>query len=288
MMKRVVLGALLALPALASCRHKPRPSAASAPDIAQAPRGPKLAPLVAESWLVELDVDGFGKAALAVPIGATEPRPIVIALHGAADRPEWACGAWRGIVGPAPFVLCPRGVARADFVAPDVRYTFGTADATASELRAGLAALKRRFGAHVSSGSVVFAGFELGADRVAVIARQEPTFFARLALVFPAADTWPSSQAAEFGRVGGERVLFACGPAARAGAELKAVLTRRGGADARAVFLGASAPALDSTRVALLTPEWSWLSAPTVRLTPPEDLIGNPVSAKRPSPPKIP
>lgn len=287
-MKRVVLAALLTLPALAGCRHKPRPSAARPANAADAPHGPVLAPLAAESWLVELDVDGFGKAALAVPIGATEARPIVIALHGAADRPEWTCGAWRGIVGPAPFVLCPRGVARADFAVPDARYTFGTVAATASELRAGLAALKRKFGAHVAPGSVVFAGFELGADRAAVIARQEPTFFARLALIFPAPDTWPPAQAAEFGREGGARVLFACGPEARAGAELKAVLTRRGGADARAVFLGAGVPALDAARVALLAPEWSWLSAPTTRLTTPEDLVGNPVSARRPAPPKIP
>ncbi|HEY4106246.1 MAG TPA: hypothetical protein VGM44_20240, partial [Polyangiaceae bacterium] len=103
---------------------------------------PELPPLRADAWLTELDVEGFGKAALAVPLGATEPRPIVIALHGAADRPEWACGAWRSIAGPQPFVLCPRGVERADFAAPDLRYTFGTTAVTASELRAGLAALK--------------------------------------------------------------------------------------------------------------------------------------------------
>ena len=92
----------------------------------------------AGSWLVALDVDGFGKAALAVPLGANEPRQVVIALHGAADRPEWACGAWRGIVGPRPFVLCPRGVPRSDFAASDPRYTFGATDAVAAELRASL------------------------------------------------------------------------------------------------------------------------------------------------------
>jgi hypothetical protein len=286
-----VLGALLVLSALAGCRAKPRPSAGTASSLAGAgsvARGPKLAPLTAGAWLIDLDVDGFGKAALAVPLGATEARSIVIALHGPADRPEWACGAWRGIVGPAPFVLCPRGVQRADFAAPDARYTFGSADATAQELRAGLAALKHKFAAYVAPGSVVFTGFEVGADRAALIARQEPTFFARLALVDPGSDTWPSSQAAEFGREGGERMLLACGPAGRAGADLKAVLTRRGGADARAVFLGDRPPALDAASVARLAAEWPWLSAPTTRLAPAEDLIGNPVAAKRPALPKIP
>jgi hypothetical protein len=282
-MLRRTLGALFALGALfcvAGCRHKPRPSVVTS-------SAPKLAPLVADAWLIELEVEGFGKAALAVPIGATEARPIVIALHGPADRPEWACGAWRGIVGPAPFVLCPRGVPRADFSAPDLRYTFGTVDAAAAELRAALAALKGKFGVYVAPGSVLFAGFEIGADRAAAIARQEPTFFARLALVDPAPDTWPTPEAAQFGREGGERVLFACGPAGRAVAEFKAVLTRRGGADARAVFLGDRSPVLDPASVALLASHRAWLSAPSTRLSPPENLVGNPISAKRPTLPRI-
>ncbi len=87
---------------------------------------------------MDLEVPGFGKAAVAVPIGASSPRAIVIALHGAADRPEWACSVLRSIAGPAPFVLCPRGVQRTDFPASDARYTFGAVDATASELRAAL------------------------------------------------------------------------------------------------------------------------------------------------------
>jgi len=277
--------ALAVLLVLSGCRHK---SARRAAPTSSALSVPELPPLAASSWLVDLEVPGFGKAALAVPLGAAAPRSILIALHGAADRPEWACGAWRGVAGPTPFVLCPRGVQRADFPAPDLRYTFGTVEATAAELRAGLAALKREFGAHVAKGAVVFAGFELGADRVAAIAQQEPTFFTRLALVDPAPSTWPSSQAALFGREGGDRVLFACGPAGRAGVDFKAVLTRRGGADARAVFLGDRSPALDSESVAQLKVLWPWLSAPVTRLSPPENLVGNPLAAKRPDTPRTP
>jgi hypothetical protein len=278
-------GALLlgALSAFSACRHKPKQRAlVPAGSLAHTPR---LAPLRAESWLIELEVPGFGQAALAVPLGATEPRPIVIALHGAADRPEWACGAWRGIAGPAPFVLCPRGLPRADFTAPDLRYTFGTAPATASELRAGLTALKSKFGSYVAPGSVVFAGFEIGADRAAEIAQQEPTFFARLALVNAASTTWPSSLSALFGREGGERVLFACGAAGRAAADSKAVLTRRSGADARAIFLGNGPPALGPDSVSELKAVWPWLSAPVTRLAPPENLVGNPLTARRPAAP---
>ena len=277
----LTLGLSLTLGALQSffgCRSKSRPI------VAAAANGPKLPPLVADSWLVELEVSGFGKAALAVPVGAKEPRQVVIALHGAADRPEWACGAWRGIAGPRPFVLCPRGILRPEFAAPDQRYTFGGADAVAAELRASLAALKHRFGAHVAPGAVVLAGFELGADRAAAIAPQEPTFFARLALVEPAPDTWPSSQAALFGRAGGERVLFVYGPAGRETAEFKAVLTRRGGAEARVVFLSDGQLGLGATTVAQLAGFWPWFSGPASHLSPPENLVGNPLAAKRPEP----
>ena len=278
----VLAGALLTS---SGCRNKPRSRATAA---SSGVRTAKLAPLSAKSWLIELELPGFANAALAVPQGATDARPIVIALHSSADRPEWACGAWRGIAGPEPFILCPRGEPRADFPASDPRYTFGDASHVAAELRAGLAALKREFGAHVASGAVVFAGFQLGADRVAEIAQQEPTFFARLALIDPAPSTWPTSQAALFGREGGDRVLFACGPAGRAGVDFKAVLTRRGGADARAIFMGERPPALDGAAIDQLRSEWAWLSAPVKRLAPAENLVGNPLAAKRPELPRVP
>ena len=77
----------------ASCKHdKPKGGEPYA-------HRPKLTALAASSWLIELEVAGFGKAALAVPLGANAPRPIVIALHGSADRPEWACAALRSIAG---------------------------------------------------------------------------------------------------------------------------------------------------------------------------------------------
>ena len=242
---------------------------------------PKLTPLEASSWLVELDVPGFGKAALAVPLGAKSPRSIVIALHGSADRPEWACAALRSIAGPAPFVLCPRGVPRADFAASDPRYTFGTSDDTARELRAALGELKRRFAAYVAPGPVVFSGFELGADHVAWIATQEPSFFSRLLLIEPSPASWPSSQAAMFGRAGGQRVLFASGPVHRDELVQRAVLTSRGGAPARAVFLGDGPVTLEPPSRRLLLQNWGWLTAPS-KPNRVEDLAGNALPAGRP------
>jgi hypothetical protein len=246
--------------------------------------GPQLTPLKADAWLIELDVPGFGKAAVAVPLGATTPRSIVIALHASADRPEWACSALRSVAGPAPFVLCPRGIQRTDFPANDPRYTFGTADATASELRAALKELKRRYGLYVAPGPVIFTGFELGADHVAWITSQEPSFFSRVLLIEPAPSSWPSSQASLFARLGGQRALFAFGPAHRDELTQKAVLTGRGGAEAHSLFMGDRPPALDGPALGLLKKQWRWLAAPVSKPPTLDNVAGNALSAGGPAP----
>ena len=107
-----------------------------------APPKKKLAPLHAESWLIELPLDGFAPTSVSVPLGVTEPRPIVIALHGAGDRPEWQCGTWRGIADNRAFIVCPRGIPHPGFPASAPRYTWSDVAATERELRAALAALK--------------------------------------------------------------------------------------------------------------------------------------------------
>ena len=271
---------LAALVACSGCKHAARRHADAASS-SGAVAAPLLAPLAATSWLVDLDVPGFGQAKVAVPVGARGPRPIVIALHGVADRPEWACGAFRGIAGPAPFVLCPRGVQRADLPASDARYSFGSADDTARELRATLTELKRQYGAYVAPGPVIFAGFEVGADLVVAIARQEPVFFSRLVLIEASTGTWPPSHAAIFGRQGGARVLFAGGSVQANDLILEAVLTRRGGAEAQSLVL--SRPGLGPSSIDLLAQHWAWLAAPPApSLTGPQNLAGNALPAGGP------
>jgi pimeloyl-ACP methyl ester carboxylesterase len=240
-----------------ACRTKPKPHAVDSP----ASVAPRLAPLPADGWLVDLEVPGFGSAKLALPVAAREPRRIVIALHGVADRPEWACGAYRGIVGGKPFVLCPRGVKRKDLSPSADRYSFGSGDDTARELRAALTALKSKYGAYVAAGPVILGGFEVGADHAAQIALQEPAFFARLLLVGASKETWPSSAAALFGRQGGELALFAGGPASNAERAWQAELTTRGGARAYAVALAGEPPDLGPDSVARLGQDLRLLEA---------------------------
>jgi hypothetical protein len=263
---------LALLVAFAACKRKPRRQAVPTSSAAPAAR---LAPLGAKSWLVELEVPGFASAELAVPVGATGPRPIVIALHGVADRPEWACGAYRGIVGGKPFVLCPRGVKRKDLSAAEDRYTFGSADDTSRELRAALTALKSEYGAYVAAGPVILAGFELGADHAAQIAFQEPSFFSRLVLVAASKEAWPSSAASLFGRQGGELVLFASGAARQSDASWQAALTRRGGAEARAIPLPGDPPDLGPDSVAKLSQSRPLLEAAKSLRVSSGNLMGN-------------
>ena len=68
-------------------------------------------------------------------------------------------------------------------VESDALRTLGSAHDTERELRAALRSLKQRFERYVAKGPVLLAGFGAGADHAAFLARQEPTFFSRVALL---------------------------------------------------------------------------------------------------------
>lgn len=244
-----------------SCRcNDGGPSAsatASPPASASASAKPKrLRPLQAESWRVEIPVDGFGPASVSVPLGATRPRPVLVALHGLGDRPEWQCGTWRGITHAYPFVLCPRGVP----MPGQKTFTFGSRDQTVAELRAGLRALKQRFGDHVAPGSVVFAGYSLGAIQGVSIVKQEPSFFSRVVLVEGGYAEWSSGVATLFAKGGGQRVMFVCTqPACAKQAEVRAAWTERAGAEAKLVDAGNLGHVFDGRVARVVKRELGWL-----------------------------
>src|SRR5690606_35988873 len=109
---------------------------------AEPPPPPRPEPLTG-SAIVPLTVVGFGTASDSVPLGARERRPVVIALHGNYDRPEWQCQVWREITGGTTWVLCPRGVPRGDAPRGADRWTYAGADKLEAELDAALVALAR-------------------------------------------------------------------------------------------------------------------------------------------------
>jgi hypothetical protein len=199
--------------------------------------GPTAAlPPAAGPWLQKLyDADGTLVADFSPPIGATDRRPVVIALHGGGDAPEFACGEWRGTFGPWPFILCPYGVR---FGSSNLYGWASSAQARAAAERA-LAALAAHDPQHVDLRDPVLTGFSRGA----MVA---PAALAAGGLVFPAAvlveghtDDLASS-APGMVKGGLTRILFVdsqAGNAQRAKADV-AVLEHRGGVQARSVYVG--------------------------------------------------
>lgn len=195
----------------------PVTSAASAPGPAAPDRAappPARVERIEGPAFVAIEVEGWGPAVVAVPVGAPAPQPVVLATHGNYDHPDWQCSTWRGIVGAERFVLCPRGIPRPDSPSPDdVRFTHASNAALEAEIEAGLAALRRRFGAHVADGPIVYTGFSLGAIMgVAIAARaKHPGRYPAMVLVEGGHDRWTPGTARAFADAGGRRVLFGCG-----------------------------------------------------------------------------
>jgi pimeloyl-ACP methyl ester carboxylesterase len=232
---------------------KTAPAAAPIPSVAP----PAVAPLRTESWLVELPVPGFGSAMLAPPQGVTSKRPVVVALHGYGDRPDWQCGAWTGITGGKVFVLCPQGKAQPR---PLTNFTWGTSADTEREVRAALSALRERFPAHVAA-ETVLVGYSLGAAHAARLAASDPAAFARVALVEGGVSEWSPAASRRFKAGGGERLLLAC---TQAGCEppLRALERRSTGPTTlvRAEYLGPFGHQLGPKVTAKLKEPWSWLA----------------------------
>jgi poly(3-hydroxybutyrate) depolymerase len=225
-----------------------------------------LEPLSAPSWRIDLPVPGFEPASLALPLGTNQPRPIVAVLHGAADRAEWQCGSFRGVLGGRVFILCPQGVARPEL---GPRFGLGSVDDTARELRAALGALKARFGAHVAPSPILLVGYGEGAAHAAELARQEPSFFARVALVGGDPTAFTPSATTIFARGGGKRVLFVCTTTTcNDEAGMRARLLTRAGATAKSVRheLG---PFLDQRFTDTLKGDLAWLIDGDTRFAPP-------------------
>jgi predicted esterase len=162
--------------------------------------------------LVALAVAGFEPAVVSVPLGSTGPRPVLVATHGNFDRPEWQCETWREIVGAAGFVLCPRGVLRDDTLGLEhPRFRYRSHRALEQEIATGLAALGARFGAYVSPGPVVYAGFSQGAIMGVPIVTRAPARFPRLVLLEGGVGALTAATAGAYAAGGGRRVLIGCG-----------------------------------------------------------------------------
>ena len=203
-------------------------------------------------------LDGKDKVGfVSVPLGAREPRPIMIALHGGSERPERACAAWRGITEAYPFVICPRG-----WGGDESRLGWTNASDTNQRIARAVDATKKAFGSWIDdTRSLVLAGFSMGGSQVALVARRDPKTYRRIVVGDSAHD--PRSAlgfARDWVTGGGERALFlcttsGCEPSMRAAAR-KVV---REGAYARLNIAPTQVHALSARAVQSMRRDWAWL-----------------------------
>jgi hypothetical protein len=210
-------------------------------------RSGALPALTATAWLVPLPIAGFGEAKVAVPLGAQRARPLLIAIHGEVDRPEWQCGSYRGITHGRSFILCP--------AAPP------SAEESPRELRGAISALKQRFGAHLARGPVVLAALGPGVERALSLALEEPSFFSHLVLVNGSLARLTPAFATRYGQAGGKRVLVVCSPGGcDPDSDIRVQSLRPPGVESR-LIVPPKGQGLDADVASAIEKQWSWLVA---------------------------
>ena len=143
---------------------------------------------------------------VSVPLGAREPRPLMIALHGGSDHPEWACAAWRGITSGYPFLVCPHGVGT-----NEASLSWSSPSDTKLRVARAIAATRKAFGSWVLEGPIVLVGFSMGATQAALLAQSEPGRYRRVVLAESAyAPEAAMSFAMPWAEGGGQRAMFLC------------------------------------------------------------------------------
>lgn len=194
-----------------------------------------LAPLEGEAPFVALDVPDHLPAVVALPLGATSPRPVVVATHGAGGTPEAHCAFWRELLRAHPFIVCPRG-RPLGWPGGERGYAYPNHHALGREVAAALDALARRHPEHADTQAAVYAGYSQGATMGALALPALAGRFLRAVLVEGGFGEWDVASAKRWAAGGGVRVLFACGRTRCAeGARTQARWLTAGGVAARVV-----------------------------------------------------
>ena len=138
-----------------------------------------LPPLRDASWVERITLDDGSEAFVAVPLGATQPRPVVVGVHGAGDRPDWSCSEWRATTGGHAWVVCPRGVPSQwkDF------WTWGSAESIAKRAEQAMRIVRARFPGYVADGPMVYGGWSQGGTLAATVIAAHPGMFDRAVML---------------------------------------------------------------------------------------------------------
>jgi predicted esterase len=240
----------------------------------EVPPEPSLAaPLVAASGVpfMELPIADHEAAVVSLPLGATGPRPVLVATHGAGGRATTHCRIWRAIVGDRGFVLCPRGRSMYPALshARQSGYYYPGHPALDIELAAALDALVTRFPDHVDRTAPIFAGYSQGAGMGALILPGHAARFARAAFIEGGVgqhQEWNLATAQRFADRGGERVLLVCGRSdCHRFAQTTARHLERVGLGARVVYAPGAGHRYDGQVQRLVAESFPWLVAGDAR-----------------------
>jgi predicted esterase len=155
-------------------------------------------------WLEELP----GSAGyVAPPVGAREPRPLIVAVHGAGDRADWACGGWRLAASGYAFVVCPSGLPMGS-----ERFGWDRGRTIHERVSLALEAVHARYARYIAKGPTLYAGFSQGATLAEPALLAEPSRFGLVAL---AEGGYALLQNPGFSKrlheAGTERLLVVCG-----------------------------------------------------------------------------
>lgn len=140
-----------------------------------------VAPALEGPGFDRIDLGGGDEAWLALPVGARDRRPVVVGVHGAGDRADWACSEWQAVTAGWAIVVCPRS----PFVHPEDphAYVWGSAEQIGRLSDRAVAAVRARYGAWVLDAPLVYAGWSQGGTLAADVIRSRPGVYDRAVLV---------------------------------------------------------------------------------------------------------
>ncbi len=194
-------------------------------------------------------------ALASLPLGATERRPVVLGVQGAGDRPEWACGGYRGALDAYPFIVCPAGAP-----AGGGKLTTSPPAELARLAERALDALRARFDRYVAPGPLVYVGFSLGAIHAPALLAARGKPYPRVLLVEGGYREFTPELARRYAESGGERVLLVCAAKSCRGV-FDSTERALEGAGMRTKLVGAATHRhnLDGEMVQVIRREWPWL-----------------------------
>jgi hypothetical protein len=175
--------------------------------VAAAPAPPPR-PALEGAPIERLDLGNGEVAYVALPVGAQDRRAIIVGVHGAGDRADWACSEWKAVAADWAFVVCPQGLKHATWADT---FVWGSAGAIAAQADRAVAALRARHADFIADGPLIYGGWSQGGTLAAQVIAARPGTYDRVALVEVGHTPLDASAvAASFAASGVRRAVVSC------------------------------------------------------------------------------